>query len=165
MATNDLNEKRISDLLAAGAPIDAFGVGTELATSADAPALSAVYKMVELQVDESHSYTAKYSPDKVTLPGAKQIYRYAGYDLLTLYNECNQEFQGEPLLRPVLAKGEPLEPYPSLSDLRRRTAKAIAALPSELLSIERSAAHRVEIGERLQSLAESVRTSRQMVAS
>lgn len=165
MATNDLNEKRISDLLVAGAPIDAFGVGTELATSADAPALSAVYKMVELRAGESHSYTAKYSLDKVTLPGAKQIYRYADYDLLTLYNACDQEFQGEPLLRPVLAKGKRLERYPPLSDLRRLTAKAIAALPAELLSLDRSAVYRVEISERLQSLADSLRTSRQMVAS
>jgi nicotinate phosphoribosyltransferase len=165
MATNDLNEKRIADLLAAGAPIDAFGVGTELATSADAPALSAVYKMVELQAGESRSYTAKYSPDKVTLPGAKQIYRYADYDLLTLYNECNQEFQGEPLLRPVLAKGERLERYPSLSDLRRHATTAVAALPADLLSLDHAAAYRVEIGERLQSLANSVRTSHQMVAS
>lgn len=163
MATNDLNEKKIADLLASGAPIDAFGVGTELATSADAPALSAVYKMVELQVGESHSYTAKYSPDKVTLPGAKQIYRYAGYDLLTLYNECNQEFQGEPLLHPVLAKGELLERYPALADVRRRTAKAVAALPSELLSLDRTTVYRVEVSERLQSLADSVRMSRQMV--
>jgi nicotinate phosphoribosyltransferase len=165
MATNDLNENKIADLLAAGAPIDAFGVGTELATSADAPALSAVYKMVELQVGESHSYTAKYSTDKVTLPAAKQIYRYADYDLLTLYNECNQEFQGEPLLHPVLAKGAPLEQYPPLSDLRRRTAKAIADLPGELRSLDRPAAYRVGIGERLQSLADSVRTSHQMVIS
>jgi nicotinate phosphoribosyltransferase len=165
MATNDLNENKIADLLAAGAPIDAFGVGTELATSADAPALSAVYKMVELQVGESHSYTAKYSTDKVTLPAAKQIYRYADYDLLTLYNECNQEFQGEPLLHPVLAKGAPLEQYPPLSDLRRRTAKAIADLPTELRSLDPPAAYRVGIGERLQSLADSVRTSRQMVVS
>jgi len=121
--------------------------------------------MVELRAGESHSYTAKYSPDKVTLPGAKQIYRYADYDLLTLYNACDQEFQGEPLLRPVLAKGKRLERYPPLSDLRRLTAKAIAALPAELLSLDRSAVYRVEISERLQSLADSLRTSRQMVAS
>lgn len=165
MATNDLNEKRIADLLAAGTPIDAFGVGTELATSADAPALSAVYKMVELQAGESHSYTAKYSPDKVTLPGAKQIYRYPDHDLLTLYNECNQEFQGDPLLRPVIAKGEPLEQYPSLSDLRRRTTQSVATLPSELLDLNRAVAYRVQVGDRLQSLADSVRMSRQMVTS
>ncbi|HEX6545679.1 MAG TPA: nicotinate phosphoribosyltransferase, partial [Bryobacteraceae bacterium] len=61
MATSDLNEHRIADLLAAGAPIDAFGVGTDLATSADAPSLSAVYKLVELETGESHLYTAKYS--------------------------------------------------------------------------------------------------------
>ena len=80
MATNDLNEKRISDLLVAGAPIDAFGVGTELATSADARRCPLFIRWSNCG-RRSHSYTAKYSLDKVTLPGAKQIYRYADYDL------------------------------------------------------------------------------------
>ena len=41
MATGDLDEYRIRELVAAGAPIDSFGVGTQLATSADAPESSA----------------------------------------------------------------------------------------------------------------------------
>jgi nicotinate phosphoribosyltransferase len=67
MASGDLNEYRIREIVAAGAPIDAFGVGTELATSADAPSLGVVYKLVEI----GDRYTAKFSPDKVTLPDAK----------------------------------------------------------------------------------------------
>src|SRR5919106_348030 len=47
LASGDLDEHRIADLLAAGAPIDAFGVGTQLGTSGDAPSLGAVYKLVE----------------------------------------------------------------------------------------------------------------------
>ena len=49
MATGDLNEYKIQELMAARAPIDVFGVGTELATSADAPSLGVVYKLVELE--------------------------------------------------------------------------------------------------------------------
>ena len=49
MASGDLDEYRIRDLVAAGAPIDSFGVGTELATSADAPYMGAIYKMAELE--------------------------------------------------------------------------------------------------------------------
>ena len=73
MATNELDEDSIAELVRSGAPIDAFGVGTALATSSDAPSLSAVYKLVELQSGSSHTYTAKYSAEKNTLPAAKQV--------------------------------------------------------------------------------------------
>jgi nicotinate phosphoribosyltransferase len=165
MATNDLNERKISALLDAGAPIDAFGVGTELATSADAPSLSAVYKLVELRSGNAHTYTAKYSEDKATLPGAKQIYRCAGHDLMTLYTDCEPESQGEPLLRPILVAGVLVEPYPALEDLRAGASRAIAKLPPSLLSLEPAPEYPVKIGGPLLKLAEDLRSARQMVAS
>lgn len=165
MVTNDLNESRMAELLAAGAPIDAFGVGTELATSADAPALSAVYKLVELRSGESSVYTAKYSTDKVTLPAAKQVYRYPDHDVIALYNECSSEFTGEPLIRPILTQGEMIEPFPSLADARARTAAAVSHLPEELRQLDRTVSWRVEVGQRLSSLAESVRSSHQVTVS
>ncbi|OYW09771.1 MAG: nicotinate phosphoribosyltransferase, partial [Acidobacteriia bacterium 12-62-4] len=70
MATSDLNEYRILELTAAAAPIDLYGVGTDLATSADSPSLGAVYKLVELETDGVKRYTAKYSEEKHTRPGA-----------------------------------------------------------------------------------------------
>lgn len=165
MVTNDLNESRIAELLAAGAPIDAFGVGTELATSADAPALSAVYKLVELRSGESNIYTAKYSVDKVTLPAAKQVYRYPDHDVIALYNECNSGFKGEPLLRPILANGELVEPYPALAELRSHAIEAVSHLPGELRRLNAQASRRVEISDRLLALADSVRNSRQVTVS
>jgi nicotinate phosphoribosyltransferase len=164
MATNDLNERKISALLEAGAPIDAFGVGTELATSSDAPSLSAIYKLVELRSGEAHTYTAKFSEEKSTLPGTKQVYRYAGYDLVTLYGECEAESQGEPLLRPVLAGGVLVEPYPGLEELRTRTAEAIARLPRSLHSLEDVPPYPVKISQSLERLAAEVRSSRQVIA-
>ncbi len=164
MVTNDLNEHRVARLLSADAPIDSFGIGTELATSADAPALSAVYKLVELEAGESHRYTAKYSDDKATLPGGKQVYRSADHDFIALYNECNSEFQGAPLLQPVLAKGELLEPYPSLASMREKTVRTIESLPTELKNLDQPCHRKVDISERLQLLANNLRNSRQMVA-
>src|SRR6185437_4650695 len=88
MATGNLDELKIRDLMAVRAPIDSFGVGTALAASADAPTLGVVYKLVELE-DAGHSrYTLKLSEDKVTLPGAKQIFRYADHDVLARSSEC-----------------------------------------------------------------------------
>jgi nicotinate phosphoribosyltransferase len=165
MATNDLNERRIAALLDAGAPIDAFGVGTELATSADAPALSAVYKLVEVRSAGAHAYTAKFSEDKATLPGAKQIYRCADHDLITLYTDCEPESKGEPLLRPILIAGAPIEPYPALKEIREYAAGAIRKLPEPLLSLNPAGDFPVRIGAPLAKLAEEVRSSRQLVTS
>jgi nicotinate phosphoribosyltransferase len=163
MVTNDLNEHRIARLLSAGAPIDSFGVGTELSTSADAPALSAVYKLVELEVRQSHIYTAKYSDDKTTLPGAKQVYRCRDYDLIALSGECISGFEGEPLLRPVLEKGELVETYPSLMRMREKAVAAILDLPPELRSLDVPCSRRVEVSPLLRSVADELRTSRQPV--
>src|SRR5262249_19605663 len=88
MATGDLNEYKIHELVAAQAPIDSFGVGTELATSADAPSLSVVYKMVESEDQSGRRFPIKLSQDKETLPGSKQVFRYAKYDLLGRADEC-----------------------------------------------------------------------------
>lgn len=74
-ASSDLNERRIADLVAGGAPIDSFGVGTELATSYDSPAISAVYKLVAFEHDGRMRMKIKLSHDKATYPGAKQVWR------------------------------------------------------------------------------------------
>ncbi len=164
-ATNDLNEHRLAELVRAGAPIDGFGVGTQLATSADAPTLSAVYKLVELQRRDALYYTAKFSDEKSTLPGAKQIYRYPDRDVIALYSECNAEFEGEPLVRPIVIGGELVEPAPSTAMLRSYAASAISALPKRLHSLESAPPYDVEISPRLLALAESVRHERQLVRS
>jgi nicotinate phosphoribosyltransferase len=74
-ASSDLNEHRIADLIARGAQIDSFGVGTELATSYDSPALSAVYKLVALEQAGGVQMKIKLSEGKATYPGAKQVWR------------------------------------------------------------------------------------------
>jgi nicotinate phosphoribosyltransferase len=161
-ATNDLDEYRLAELIHAGAPIDAFGIGTQLATSADAPALSAVYKLVELRHGNKVMYAAKFSADKSTLPGAKQVYRYPDHDLIALGTECNSE-KGEPLIRPVLMNGEPVESLPTTSKIRSHSQAAVAALPKELLSLGEAPPYQVEVSPRLKELAEGVRERLQLL--
>jgi nicotinate phosphoribosyltransferase len=156
-ATSDLDEYRLAELIHAGAPLDAFGVGTQLATSGDAPSLSAVYKLVELKDGGGQIFTAKFSDDKSTLPGAKQIYRYADHDVLALYSECNDEFQGEPLLRPVLISGQLLQPPRAIDKVKAYAAKSIAALPERLRSLEEAEPYPVEISPRLLEIAATLR--------
>lgn len=156
MASGDLDEYRIRDLLAAGAPIDAFGVGTQLATSADAPHMGAVYKLVELDISGIKRFTAKYSAEKATLPGSKQIFRERDYDVLARSAECGA---GEALLRPVMIGGRLLEPLPDVHAARRRAAASLAALPPELRSLEVVAPRRVEHSKELRWLAERTRSN------
>jgi nicotinate phosphoribosyltransferase len=162
-ATGDLDENRVASFVRSGAPIDAFGVGTQLATSADAPALSAVYKLVELESDDILRYAAKFSDAKSTLPGAKQIYRHSGHDTIALYSECNPEFEGEPLLHPVIVHGAPMERPVGMEKLQAKARAAIAALPRELRSLEQAMPYPVEISPRLIELREHIRQQRHAV--
>jgi nicotinate phosphoribosyltransferase len=161
-ATNDLDEYRLAEFVREDAPLDAFGVGTQLATSGDAPSLSAVYKLVELKHDGHMHYTAKYSDDKATLPGAKQIYRFPGHDVVALHRECNSSYTGEPLLRPIIIQGELVEALPTVTKSREYARRAIAALPEELHSLSPSMPYEVSMSKKLLEVAESRRQELQL---
>jgi len=133
MVTGDLDEYRIRDLLASGAPIDSFGVGTQLATSADSPVLSAIYKLVELEISGIQRFTAKFSDEKPSYPGSKQVFRDTARDVIARSGECGR---GEALLRPIILGGQLLEPLPSLGEARRRAAESLAKLPPALRQLE-----------------------------
>jgi nicotinate phosphoribosyltransferase len=128
MASGDLDESKIASILAAGAPVDAFGVGTELATSGDAPSMGAIYKLVEINHSGEVRYTAKSSPGKHSLPGAKQLFRYPEYDLLGLHNECAGG--AEAMLKPVIVGGNRVSPPPSVGQIREHASRALAQWPS-----------------------------------
>jgi nicotinate phosphoribosyltransferase len=149
MATGDLDEYKIRDLLAAGAPIDSFGVGTQLATSADAPAMSAVYKLVELDIHGIKRFTAKFSPEKSTVPGAKQVFRAPERDVIARSGECGS---GEALLRPVLLGGNLVEPLPTVEEARRRAAASIASLPAALRQLDHAEPRHVIYSRELREL-------------
>jgi nicotinate phosphoribosyltransferase len=123
LASGDLDEYRVADLVAAGAPIDAFGVGTRMGTSEDAPSLGMVYKLAE----QGGQPRLKLSAGKQTLPGRKQVWRTDRTDVIGLVDDDGPP-NGRPLLRPVWRDGHRLEP-PDLAAARRRCAGALAAAP------------------------------------
>jgi nicotinate phosphoribosyltransferase len=135
-ASGDLDEYRIAALLAAGTPIDGFGVGTQLGTSGDAPALGGVYKLVE----DLSGPKSKTSTGKATLPAVKQVYRLdeAAGEVRDLIAPARAPAPagGRPLLAPVMERGRRLEPRPELAEARARCRVALGALPSRLLSLE-----------------------------
>jgi len=158
MISGDLDEYKIRDLVSAGAPVDSFGVGTTLATSLDAPALSAIYKMVELDIKGIKRFTAKYSDDKTTVPGSKQVFRAVERDVIARSGECGN---GEALLRPVILGGHLIEPLPSAEDARRRAAESIARLDPALRQLEPAEPRNVIHSRELRELIE--RTRRNLV--
>jgi nicotinate phosphoribosyltransferase len=133
MVSGDLDEYKIRALVNSVAPIDSFGVGTQLATSADAPSMGAVYKIVELNISGIKRYTAKYSSDKITVPGAKQVFRGETRDVIARCGECGS---GEALLRPVILGGRLVEELPTLEQARTRAAEQIAKLAPALRELE-----------------------------
>jgi len=155
MVSGDLDEYGIRDLLAAGAPVDVFGVGTQLATSADAPAMATIYKIVEIDVGCGiKRFTAKMSEDKSTLPGAKQLFRFDDHDIVARSGECSN---GKAMLRPVVLNGELVEPLPSLNAARARAAESIAKLPAALRSLEPAEPWPVRHSKDLTALIEQTR--------
>lgn len=157
LATGDLDEYKICELVSAGAPIDGFGVGTELATSGDAPSMGAVYKIVELDISGIKRYIAKFSQDKNTLPGAKQIFRFPDRDLVARSGECAS---GEALLRPVIIGGNLIEPLPDAKAARQKAAESVGKLPSSLRQLNTTEPYRVEYSQELHALVERTKRNR-----
>jgi nicotinate phosphoribosyltransferase len=155
MLSGDLDEYRIRELLQAGAPVDAFGVGTQLATSADAPHMGTIYKLVELDVGCGiKRFTAKMSEDKTTLPGAKQLFRFTDHDVLARSGECSN---GQALLRPVVLGGRLVEPLPDATAARARAAELLSKLPESLQSLEPCQEWEVRHSKDLKALIERTR--------
>jgi nicotinate phosphoribosyltransferase len=135
MASGDLDERRIAQLVASGAPLDGFGVGTELITSRDAPALPMVYKLVELEGKGKF----KLSPGKKTYPMAKQVFRKIdreGRFLGDHVTRVDETAEGQPLLVPILRSGRLVSSLPSLESIRVRCREQLAALPERLLGLD-----------------------------
>jgi nicotinate phosphoribosyltransferase len=149
-----LDEENIDAYLAAGAPIDAFGVGTRMDVSADAPYLDMAYKLVEYDGRP----VLKTSAGKATWTARKQVYRmlrsgegFAG-DVLTLRDEAAPPGAVEILLRAVMERGRLLAPHPPLTAIRDYCAAQIASLPDEVRQLRNAATYPVSYSQRLVSL-------------
>jgi nicotinate phosphoribosyltransferase len=154
-ASGNLDEFRLRELVRAAAPIDGFGVGTRVNTSADAPYLDCGYKLQEYEGVPRR----KRSAAKATWPGRKQVYRRFAADgqwqgdVVTLADE---PADGTPLLEPVLRAGRLAAPLPSLEQARGRLQQQLHALPDPLRSIDQVAAPKPAIAASLVRLAAAI---------
>jgi nicotinate phosphoribosyltransferase len=133
VASGDLEEHRIRELCRAGAPIDLWGVGTDLGTSRDSPVVNGVYKIVAELRGEAWRGVAKRSEGKATLPGAKQVFRRFenGTMVEDVVGDADEGLDGEPLLVPAMRSGEIVHAE-SLEEMRERTRRSLGTLPPEL---------------------------------
>jgi nicotinate phosphoribosyltransferase len=133
-ASGGLDEREIDRLLRSGAPIDAFGVGTDMSVSGDAPALDIAYKLTEY----AGTGRMKLSTGKRTLPGRKQIFREIrdGRAVCDVIGRFDEALLGRPLLAPVMRKGRRLPPpQPTLAAIRAYAKDALGELPDDVQAL------------------------------
>jgi nicotinate phosphoribosyltransferase len=154
-ASGSLDEHKVRDLLRSGAPIEGFGIGTRMNTSADAPYLDCAYKLVEY----AGLPRRKRSEGKVTWPGCKQVYRHfdadgamAG-DTLGLHDERGA---GKALLELVMVAGRREIAAPGLDGSREHARWQLAALPARLRDLEAAEPYPVDVSPALATLARRV---------
>jgi nicotinate phosphoribosyltransferase len=162
-ASGDLDETKIEALLKAGAEIDAFGVGTAMVTSADAPSIGLIYKLVEVRRNGRNVGVAKFSPAKATYPGAKQVFRFRGRsgqfrgDVIALAEERPRG--GMPLLAPALREGDRVQGAGKLEEARQRCREQLESLPERYRRIDARGKFPVKYSRRLESLFRRMRRS------
>ncbi|MEO6165482.1 MAG: nicotinate phosphoribosyltransferase [Candidatus Binatia bacterium] len=154
-ASGSVDEYELARLQERNAPIDGYGIGTHMDTSADAPYLDCAYKLVEY----AGSARRKRSEGKVLWPGRKQAYR--GHDndgrmiedVLTLEGD---PLDGEALIQPVMSGGRRNVPPVPLDDSRAHALLEINRLPEALKKLEPAPAYPVRVSEAIQQLAREV---------
>jgi nicotinate phosphoribosyltransferase len=154
-ASGSVDEYVLEGLFQKNAPIDGFGIGTHMDTSADAPYLDCAYKLVEY----AGKARRKRSEGKVLWPGRKQVYRSYGADgcmtgdVLSVEDDARE---GEPLIRQFMKGGRRVSAGESLQDSRKRTLAEIKRLPPSLLTLEHAPDYPVDVSKALRDLASQV---------
>jgi nicotinate phosphoribosyltransferase len=154
-ASGGLDEDSLAALIQKNAPIDGYGIGTSLTTSADVPNFDCVYKLQEY----AGVARRKRSEKKATWPGRKQVWRRAGADgriegdILAVEGDPKP---GEPLIALVMQSGKRLRPPEPLAAIRERAKRELERLPEPLRRLEPQATYPVEIAPELEELAAAV---------
>ncbi len=149
-ASGGFDEFKIDRYLQNGALIDAFGVGTKMGVSADAPYLDIAYKLVQYDGRP----VLKLSSGKRTLVAEKQVFRTLDKgmmrsDTIALRDE---KLEGEPLLEVVMENGKRIRPRESLSVARNRFKDEFARLDESYKRLQDPAEYPVDLGPSLEEL-------------
>lgn len=160
-ASGDLDEFIITRMLAQQCPIDFFAVGTALVTSKDAPSLGAVYKLSEIEQNGTARYAAKFSEDKMTYPGKKQVFRFSDsggcFERDIIACEGEKYSGAQPLLECVMSNGKRVAHTPSLDEVRQHAAESLQRLPRKYRELKDAPKYPVKFSDELNRLLSNVR--------
>ena len=159
-ASGNLDEFKIKYLIAHGAKVDNFGVGTNMGTSEDAPSLDIIYKISEVTNEDGRFLpTMKLSKGKVTYPGRKQVFRIQDKkqrfikDILGLEKE---KINARPLLIKVVDKGKVIYKPPALDTTRKRVKNNLSRFHEEIREVYSKYKYPVIISPQLKKLRQSL---------
>ena len=157
--SGDLDEERIESLLKNGARIDGFGVGTALSTSSDAPALGVIYKLVQVEVGGRVQSAAKFSEDKHTYPGSKQVFRFSNPDGMFSHDVIGHEDElypgAQPLLMQVMQEGRRVNKKENVTGAhaaRKRFLACRERLPKAIQALDSAVPFPVQYSRKLEDL-------------
>ncbi len=161
VASGDLNEWKIDELMKKGAKIDLFGVGTELITARPTPALDGIYKLSDVVEKGKHIPKMKLSEEtvKATLPGKKLVWRIFENgkfkkDVISLEDEVVDN--AEPLLEEVVKNGKIVCKRPTLEEIRQKANENFSNLPDNYKKLEGAPVYPVEFSQGLIALRETI---------
>lgn len=153
-----LDEWSVAAIIASGAPVDAFGVGTRMGVSADAPALEIVYKLTAFAGEGR----IKLSPGKKILPGRKQVWRSNEVPVTgDILGRIDEEHPGRLLLQVMMRDGERLQKSRvEIGQAREHAAVEIARLPAAVRGLEpASIPYPVKVSRGLRAFERKVKTN------
>ena len=158
VASGDLDEEKLQSLALSDAPIDAYGVGTELVVSRDAPGCDLVYKLVSATRSGETQPCVKLAKNKDTMPYRKQIFRKvspAGFcgDVVARWNEvpAGAGSKSVALLKKYVGKGELTAELPDVFEIRDYAQSQLQALPDSIKVLEACPPYPVEYSAELLS--------------
>ncbi len=153
-ASGGFDEFRIAESLERGAQIDAFGVGTRIGVSADAPYTNMAYKLVEY----NNTPVLKLSSGKQNIPSSKQIFRthLGGQFKKDIIGLRDENLEGEKILAKVMENGKRLGPVEPLQEIRQRFANEFGSLNDSIKTIRHPKAYPVDLSPKLKNLQEQV---------
>lgn len=184
VASGDLDEFLIRDLKMQGAQINVWGVGTNLITSKDCPALGGVYKLSAEEEQGNFIPRIKVSenPEKITNPGVKKIIRFYSkktgraladvillddeetpkgqyeifHPIFTLKRKTLQSYFTEELLVPIFKEGELIYQQPNIHEIRKRVKEQTTHFAPEILRLTNPHEYHVDLSQSLWDLKQSL---------
>ncbi|HLV00788.1 MAG TPA: nicotinate phosphoribosyltransferase [Acidobacteriota bacterium] len=164
IASGSLDEEKILAFSLKDAPIDSYGVGTELVTSGDAPGCDLVYKLVETFKDGEAQPRFKASKDKATLPYRKQVFRRCrcGEFWEDVIGRCDEELDADeevrPLLKQYIKDGQLITELPHITEIREYAKSQLDRLRPEYKNLHTAEVYPVSFSRLLLEALEALQS-------